>query len=132
MAENVALNVGKLLTRVELKADDGSVVGYAYANFENPRVLMRAKEFSEYFGKYDGAKSVSELDADMVDKFCYLFGYDCRATLFGIISPTDRLDGESVALRLIREIQKCFTAAQEKRAADRAAVIARHTEKYAQ
>lgn len=128
MAENVSLNVGDLLTRVELLADDGSVVGYAYVNFENPRVLMRLKEFAEYFGNYDGGKTPAELDADMTDKFCYVFGYDCRATLFGVLSPSDRLNGEAVALHLVRELRKRFSDSIRLRAEKRAAAIARYTE----
>lgn len=131
MAENISLNVDKLLTRVELKTDDGSVVGYAYANFENPRIILRAKEFADYFSKYDGAKTVAELDADMADKFCYLFGYDCRATLFGVLSPSDRMGGKSVALCLIEALELAFSEADTRRANKRQERIAKHLEKYA-
>ena len=130
MAEKIELGVGELLTRVELKADDGTVVGYALANFNNPRLFLRLKEFSGYFSKHPGTGTILELDADMQDKFCYVFGYDCRAQLFGVVSPTDRIGGEQVALRLTRAISESFTQAQKETAEKREKEIAKHLGKY--
>lgn len=135
MENKIEMNVGEALTPIEIKDSDGTVLGTAKINLFDIRLVARIREIGDFFRNYklDGTDpgAMAKLDEALTDKFCFMLGYDCRATLFGVLSPTTILpDGEMLAMKITQEITKRFSAEVKERAEARAKLIAGYTEKY--
>lgn len=135
MAEKIELNVGDVLTPVEVADADGIIIGRAKINVLDDRVASRMRDLVDYIRGYpfegmDAQKRVS-LDKSLEAKFCYLFGYDCRATLFGVLRPTDTTgSGEMFALMIVNALNKNLPQKMKERAEARAQAIEKYAEKY--
>lgn len=135
MAEKITLNVGDALTVLEITDSTGTVLGTAKLNLFDIRMAARIGEIAEFFKQYKyegfGSEQLMVLDAALEDKFCYLLGYDCRRSLFGVLSPTTILpDGEMFTMRIIRTISESFSAQVKTRAQERAKLVAQYAQKY--
>ena len=53
------------------------------------------------------------------DKFCKLFGYDCRRSLFGILGPTTVCNGKYVAVVIIEKIMELLSKEIKEKASSR-------------
>lgn len=135
MGKNIALNVGNALTRIEFKDEDGIVLGFLKINLTDIRLVNKLNECAEFFKNYnfegtDIEKRVS-LDRDLMDKFCYVLGYDCRETLFGVLTPTTIMeDGAMFAVSVLNRISEVFSSEIKQRAEARANHIQKYTQKY--
>lgn len=135
MGKNIEMSVGSALTRINFKDEDGIVVGFLKINLTDVRLVGKLHECAEFFQKYkfDGT-SVEELvrvDQDIAEKFCYVLGYDCRETLFGVLSPTTIMgNGEMFAISVVGKIGEVFSAEIKEKAAARAEAMRKYTQKY--
>lgn len=135
MGQNIAMNVGSALTRIEFKDEDGIVLGFLKINLTDIRLVGKLNECAEFFKNYKFAgtdiEKLANIDRDLAEKFCYVLGYDCRETLFGVLSPTTILDdGNMFAISVLNKISEVFSAEVKKKAAARAEAMRKYTEKY--
>lgn len=137
MAKNIEMNVGNALTKIEFKDEDGIVLGFLKINLMDARLVGKLSDCAEFFKnyKFDGSdmEKLVAIDRDLMDKFCYVLGYDCRETLFGILSPTTIFeDGSMFAISILNKISEVFSAEVKERAAARAKAMQKYTQKYQQ
>lgn len=135
MGKNIEMNVGNALTKIEFKDEDGIVLGFLKINLMDVRLVGKLNDCAEFFKKYkfDGSdtEKLAALDRDLADKFCYMLGYDCRETLFGVLSPTTIFeDGSMFAIAVLNKISEVFSQEVKERAAARALAMRKYTEKY--
>lgn len=135
MEKKLEVNVGAVLTPIEIKDADGTTLGTAKINLFDIRLVARIREIAEFFRTYkiDGTDpaAVAKLDEILLEKFCFMLGYDCRDSLFRVLSPTTILpNGEMFAMEIVSEITKRFTDDVKERAAARAQLIAQYTKKH--
>lgn len=135
MGKNIAMNVGNALTKIEFKDEDGIVLGFLKINLMDVRLVGKLNDCAKFFNSYqfDGSdvEKLAALDRDLMDKFCYVLGYDCRETLFGVLSPTTIFeDGSMFALAVLNKISEVFSQEVKERAAARALAMRKYTEKY--
>lgn len=135
MGKNVEMNVGSALTRIEFKDEDGIVLGFLKINLTDVRLVGKLTECAEFFKNYTfTGKNIEELariDRDVAEKFCYVLGYDCTETLFGVLSPTTILDdGNMFAISVLNKISEVFSTEVKEKAAARAAAMRKYTQKY--
>lgn len=131
MAENIEVNVGNILTPVIITDGSGTRVGAAFLNMNDIRIPARVTEVIDYMKSLDVDGSdydtLYRFDEMLQDKFCRLFGYDCRASLFGIVSPTTLCGGKYAAVLVIEKVMECLSDDIKKKAAQRAEKIAQYT-----
>ena len=135
MGKNIALNVGNALTRIEFKDEDGIVLGFLKINLTDIRLVNKLNECAEFFKNYNfegtDVEKLISLDRDLMDKFCYVLGYDCRETLFGVLTPTTIMeDGTMFAVSVLNRISEVFSSEIKQRAEARANYIQKYTQKY--
>lgn len=135
MGKNIAMNVGNALTKIEFKDEDGIVLGFLKINLMDVRLVGKLNDCAKFFNSYqfDGSdvEKLAALDRDLMDKFCYVLGYDCRETLFGVLSPTTIFeDGSMFAIAVLNKISEVFSQEVKERAAARALAMRKYTEKY--
>lgn len=135
MAKNIEMNVGSVLTKIEIKDDDGIVLGSLKINLMDVRIVSRIHDCALFFRdfKFDetGTDGLAAIDRALEDKFCYLLGYDCRESLFGVLSPTTVFSGgEMFALCVLDKISEAYSEEMKERAAARMAAVRKYTDKY--
>ena len=123
MAEKIEVNVGDVLAPVVISDKNGTKVGSAFINTKDIRIPARITEIIEYMKTLDvdGADydSLLKFDKALEDKFCYLFGYDCRRSLFGVVSPTTPCGGKFAAILILEKVMECLSDEVKKKAAQR-------------
>lgn len=135
MAENITMNVGEVLTTIIVKDSGGITVGAMRVNLFDVRLVSRLQEIAEFLRGFrpagNGIERMMAMDVALEDKFCYLLGYDCRAELFGVLSPTSILpDGEMYTIRILQTIEENFADKIKERAEARAAVLDKYLQRY--
>lgn len=114
MAEKIQITADVELTPIVVSNKIGIKVGAAFINLEDVRIPARIKEIIEFAKTVDVENADIETKAafcDMMeDKFCKLFGYDCRRSLFGILSPADRCGGKYFYIMVIDQIMDSISA----------------------
>lgn len=127
MAEKIEVNVGDVLAPVVISDKNGTKVGAAFINTKDIRIPARITEIIEYMKSLDvdGADydALLKFDKALEDKFCYLFGYDCRRSLFGVVSPTTPCGGKFAAVLIVEKVMECLSDDIKKKAAQRAEKI---------
>lgn len=130
MAEVIEVNAGEFLTPVILKDANGFNVGAACINMKDIRIPARVTEIIEYMKTID----VDGCDYDTLlrynemleDKFCRLFGYDCRESLFCILSPTTPCGKKYAAHLIIEKVMEALSDEIKQKAAARTEKIAQY------
>lgn len=130
MAEKIEINAGDILTPIIITDKNGTKVGAAFINIKDIRIPARVTEVINYMKTMD----IDSCDYDTLckyndmleDKFCKLFGYDCRRSLFGILSPTNICNGKYVAVVIIEKVMACLSDEVKKKAADRTQKISKY------
>ena len=135
MAKNINMNVGSALTKIEFKDEDGIVLGFLKINLTDVRLIGKLEACGKFFKNYqfegNDLDKLIALDRDLMDRFCYVLGYDCRETLFGVLSPTTIFeDGEMFAITILNRISEEFSETIKQRAEARAMAIQKYTQKY--
>lgn len=135
MGKNIEMNVGNALTKIEFKDEDGIVIGFLKINLTDVRLVGKLNDCAAFFKNYKFVGSDIEklmaIDRDLMDKFCYVLGYDCRETLFGVLSPTTIFeDGSMFAISIINKISEVFSAEVKQRAEARKKAMEKYTQKY--
>lgn len=130
MAENIEVNVGNVLTPVVITDGSGTKVGAAFINVNDIRVPARITDILAYMQTLDvdnaDYDTLLKFDRLLEDKFCQLFGYDCRRSLFGIVSPTTNCGGKFAAHLILEKVMECLSEEIKKKAAERTARIDRY------
>lgn len=135
MDKNIEMNVGSVLTKIEIKDDDGIILGSLKINLMDVRIVSRIHDCALFFRdfKFDetGADGLAAIDRALEDKFCYLLGYDCRESLFGVLSPTTVFrSGEMFAIAVLEKISETYSEEVKDRAAARMAAVRKYAGKY--
>lgn len=134
MADNIEVNVGNVLTPVVIADKNGTKVGAALINTNDIRFPARITDILNYMNSIDvdsaDYDAMLKLDKALEDKFCYLFGYDCRRSLFGIVSPTTPCGGKFAAVLILEKVMECLSDDIKKKAAQRTEKIDRYVKPY--
>ena len=135
MGKNIEMNVGSALTRIDFKDEDGIVLGFLKINLTDVRLIGKLNDCAAFFKNYKfegtGVERLAAIDRDLMDKFCFVLGYDCRETLFGVLSPTTIFeDGNMFAISILHKISEVFSAEVKQRAEARAKAMQKYTQKY--
>ena len=135
MGKNIEMNVGSALTKIEFKDEDGIVLGFLKINLTDVRLVAKLEQCAAFFKnyKFDGSdvEKLEAIDRDLMDKFCFVLGYDCRDTLFGVLSPTTVFeDGDMFAIAILNKISEVFSVEIKQRAEARAKAMQKYTQKY--
>lgn len=135
MGKSIEMNVGSALTKIEFKDEDGVVLGFLKINLTDVRLVGKLNDCAEFFMNYKfegtNVEKLMAIDNDLMDKFCYVLGYDCRETLFGVLSPTTIFeDGRMFAISILEKISEVFSAQVKQRAEARAKAMQKYTQKY--
>ena len=134
MVEKIEVNVGDVLTPVVITDGSGTKVGAAFINAGDIRIPARITEIIEYMKSIDvddaDYDTLLKFDKVLVDKFCYLVGYDCRRSLFGIVSPTTRCGGKFAAHLIVEKVMECISDEVKKKAAERTEKINQYVQPY--
>lgn len=135
MAKNIEMNVGSALTKIEFKDEDGIVLGFLKINLTDVRLVGKLNDCAAFFKsyKFDGTdvEKLTSLDRELMDKFCYVLGYDCRETLFGVLSPTTIFDdGHMFAICILEKISDVFSAQVKQRAEARGKAMQKYIQNY--
>lgn len=135
MGKSIEMNVGNALTKIDFKDEDGIVVGFLKINLTDVRLVGKLNDCATFFKnyKFDGSdiEKLTAIDRDLMDKFCYVLGYDCRETLFGVLSPTTIFeDGSMFAISILNKISEVFSAEVKQRAEARKKAMQKYTQKY--
>lgn len=135
MAKNIELNVGTVLTKIEIKDDDGIVLGFLKLNLMDARIVTRIHDCEKFFSGFSfdetGVDGIVAIDRAMEEKFSYLLGYDCRESLFGVLSPTTVFrNGEMFAIAVLEKISEAYSEEVKERAAARMKAVRKYTDKY--
>lgn len=133
MNKEINVSAGSILTPVIITDGSGTKVGAAFINTKDIRIPSRITEIIEYMKSLDvdGADydSLLKFDKALEDKFCYLFGYDCRRSLFGVVSPTTPCGGKFAAVLIVEKVMECLSDEVKKKAAQRTEKINQYVEK---
>ena len=135
MGENIKMNVGNALTKIEFTDEDGIVLGFLKINLTDIRLVGKLKQCAAFFQnyKFEGTdvEKLESIDRDLTDKFSYVLGYDCRETLFSVLSPTTICeDGSMFAIAILNKIASEFSENIKQRAEARAKAMQKYTQKY--
>lgn len=135
MGKNIEMNVGNALTKIDFKDEDGIVLGFLKINLMDVRLVNKLNDCAAFFKnyKFEGTdvEKLSAIDLDLMDKFCFILGYDCRDTLFGILSPTTVLeDGSMFAIEILNRISEVFSVEVKQRAEARKKAMQKYTQNY--
>lgn len=135
MGKNIEMNVGNALTEIEFKDEDGIVLGFLKINLTDVRLVKKLNDCAAFFKNYKfegtNVEKLAAIDRDLMDKFCFVLGYDCRETLFGVLSPTTIFeDGSMFAIAILNKISEVFSAEVKQRAEARAKAMQKYTQKY--
>ena len=130
MSEIIEVNDGELLTPVILTDSTGRRVGAAFINMQDIRIPARVTEIIDYMKSIDvdgcDNETLYRFNEMLEDKFCRLFGYDCRRSLFGIVSPTTLCGKKYAAVLIIEKVMECLSEDVKKKAAERAEKISQY------
>ena len=131
MAEKIRITADVELTPIVVSNKIGTKVGAAFINLDDVRIPSRITEIIEYaktivVESCDSETLVSFCDM-LEDKFCKLFGYDCRRSLFGILSPVDLCGGKYYYIMIIEAITAKISEEVKANAQKRADKIAKYT-----
>lgn len=131
MAEKIQITADVALTPIVVSDRSGNKVGAAYIHLEDVRIPGRITEIIEFAKTvdvescdYETLRSFSEM---MEDKFCKLFGYDCRRSLFGILSPVTRCGKKYYYVLVIETIMDKISEEVKANAQKRADKITKYT-----
>ena len=125
-----------VMRKILYRDGDGEIIAFVKINPADNRLPSRLRDFAvkaKQKAKTVGGESVDALgqcDDAISDLFCELLGYDCRKTLFGIVSPTTVLDdGRLFAACVLEDIKSVAKPELEKAARARRAAIEKHLQK---
>lgn len=134
MADKIELNAGDILTPIVIRDNTRKVIGAAYINLTDIRIPARVTEILDYMKTIDvdhaSYEELLSFDTMLQDKVNRLFGYDCSASLFGVVSPTSRVGGKYMMVALIQAIMDATSEETKKKAADRMDKINHYTNRY--
>ena len=135
MGKNIEMNVGNALTKIEFKDEDGIVLGFLKINLTDIRLVEKLNQCAAFFKNYQfegsDVEKLMAIDRDLMDKFSYVLGYDCRETLFSVLSPTTICeDGSMFAVEILNKIANEFSENVKQRAEARAKAMQKYTQKY--
>ena len=126
-----------VMRKILYRDGDGEIIASVKINPADNRLPSRLRDFAvkaKQKAKTAGSESIDALgqcDDAIADLFCELLGYDCRKTLFGIVSPTTVLDdGRLFAACVLEDIKSVARPELEKTARARRAAIEKHLQKY--
>lgn len=126
-----------VMRKILYRDGDGEIIAFVKINPADNRLPSRLRDFAvkaKQKAKTAGSESIDALgqcDDAISDLFCELLGYDCRKTLFGIVSPTTVLDdGRLFAACVLEDIKSVAKPELEKAARARRAAIEKHLQKY--
>ena len=130
MAEKINVDVGDILTPVIITDKSGKKVGAAFLNAGDIRIPARITEIIDYMKKIDvdhcDYETLCKYNEMLEDKFCGLFGYDCRRSLFCILSPTTICDGKFAAILIVEKVMEALSEDIKKKAMKRAEIIGKY------
>lgn len=130
MAENIEVNVGNILSPVIITDGSGTRVGAAFINMNDIRIPARVTEIIDYMKTLDvdgcDYDTLYQYNEMLEDKFCRLFGYDCRKSLFGIVSPTTLCGKKYAAVLIVEKVMETLSDEIKKKAAERTEKIAQY------
>lgn len=135
MSSIKTVNVGDVMTRFEIRDAEENMIGTFRANLQDEKLIGRICEFRDTFVSYKtetkGFKRRQELDAAAQEAFCRLLGYDCRPTLFSVLTPSTRLEsGEIFASVIMKALSDAFVENAKSKLKASVEAMRRHTEKY--
>ena len=135
MARTIEKNVGDVLTKIEFKDSDGTLLGWLEINLKDESIIGRLADFAKYFRSYreagDPEERAQDLNRKAKEQFSALLGYDCANTLFGCLGPFAILEnGEMFSCVVIRTITQEFISEAKQRMELKTAAIRKHTGKY--
>lgn len=126
-----------VMRKILYRDGDGEIIAFVKINPADNRLPSRLRDFAvkaKQKAKMPGSESIDALgqcDDVIADLFCEFLGYDCRKTLFGIVSPTTVLDdGRLFATCVLEDIKSVAKPELEKAARARRAAIEKHLQKY--
>ena len=130
MTEKIEINAGDFLTPVILTDGSGTRIGAAFINMQDIRIPARVTEIIDYMKTidvdgcdYDALYQYNEM---LEDKFCRLFGYDCRKSLFGVLSPTTTCGKKYAAHIILEKVMDALSDEIKQKAAERTAKISQY------
>lgn len=120
MNEKIEVSTDNILTPVVLVDGDGEKLGAAFLNLNDVRIPARVTAILNYMKSIDvdsaDYDTLLKFDKALEDKFCSLFGYDCRRSLFGIVSPTTPCGGKFAAVLILEKVMECLSEEVKKKA----------------
>lgn len=123
MAERIEINAGDVLTPVIITDRRGAKLGAAFLNANDIRIPARITEIINYMKSIDvdscDYETLCQYNKMLEDKFCALFGYDCRRSLFPILSPTTLCGGKYAAVLIIEKVMEFLSDDIKRKAAER-------------
>lgn len=130
MAEKIEVEVGDVLTPVIITDKNGTRLGAAFINANDIRIPARITEIIDFMKTLDvdncDYETLYKYNEMLEDKFCRLFGYDCRGSLFCILSPTTMCSGKYTAVLIVERIMEVLGEDIKKKAAKRAGAIGKY------
>lgn len=135
MSNIKTVNVGDVMTRFEIRDSEGNLIGEFRANLQDEKLISRICEFRDTFTNYKteskGFERRQEVDAAAQGAFCRLLGYDCRSSLFSVLTPSTRLEsGEIFASVIMKTLSDAFVENAKSKLKASIEAMRRHTEKY--
>ncbi len=130
MAEKIEVATDLLLTPVIISDRNGTNVGVAFLNANDIRIPARVSEIIDYMKSIDvdncSYEALNHYNEMLEDKFCGLFGYDCRRSLFCILSPTNICNGKFVAILILEKVMEALSDDIKAKAAKRTEIISKY------
>lgn len=131
MADEIQIGVDITLTPIAISDHSGTKIGAAFINLQDVRIPARITEIIDFAKTIDidncDFETLRNFSDMMEDKFCKLFGYDCRRSLFGIISPVARCGNKFLYVLIVEQIMDKITAEIKEKAQKRDANIKKYT-----
>ena len=127
-----------VMRRILYRDGDGEIIASVKINPADNRLpsrlrdfALKAKQKAKTGGSGESVDALGQCDDAIADLFCELVGYDCRKTLFGIVSPTTVLnDGRLFAACVLEDIKAVAKPELERAARARRTAIEKHLQKY--
>lgn len=133
MAEKIEVATDLRLTPVIISDRKGTSVGVAFLNTNDIRIPSRVTEIIDYMKTIDidncNYETLHHYNDMLEDKFCGLFGYDCRQSLFCILSPTTICNGKYAAILILEKVMEALSDEIKEKAAKRAEIIGKYVKK---
>lgn len=130
MAEKIEVVTDLSLTPVIISDRNGTSVGVAFLNANDIRIPARVTEIIDYMKSIDvdrcDYETLHHYNEMLEDKFCGLFGYDCRQSLFCILSPTTICNGKFAAILILEKVMEALSDDIKAKAAKRAEIIGKY------